>query len=694
MVKTTGGVASGPVSFMKVFNAATEAVKQGGTRRGANMGILRVDHPDILEFITCKLDNKEITNFNISVAITEDFMSAVIDNKEYDLINPRSGKSIAKLSAHEVFDKIVESAWANGEPGIVFIDRINKDNPTPAIGAIESTNPCGEQPLLPFESCNLGSINLDKFIIEKDGKARFNWDELAAVTAAAVRFLDNVIDMNNYPLAQIEANTKANRKIGLGIMGWADALIKIGIPYDTEEALKLAEEVMAFIYTEARSASQLLAKERGPFLNIDKSKYGSGAPLRNATITTIAPTGTISIISGSSSGVEPLFAVNYYRQVLDNTKLIEMHPCFVKRAKEEGFYSEELMRKVAESGSIQHLTEIPEHIKRVFRVAHDISPEFHVKMQAAFQKYTDNAVSKTINFSHEATKEDVKTAYLLAYKLGCKGITIYRDRSRDKQVLNIAGSGSGLELTKIKAYFDNKEMGPLQNLLEESKVPGENTFSLRDENNREIPVADMIKSGVDINGLLCNYLPDYIHNQLLEKLDSKALPRKRPQVIQGQTIKMKTGCGNMFVTINKDQDGKAFEVFCTMGKSGACAASMNETIGRLVSLALRSNIPAEEVYQQLLGIRCHRAEGRGTSRVFSCADAIAKSLKQILDLDVANGALPQEEYFVPGKTDVTEDSAFAFKLMKMGACPGCGGSNIVYNSGCATCYDCGYSDCS
>lgn len=693
MVRTTGGVASGPVSFMKVFNAATEAVKQGGTRRGANMGILRVDHPDILEFITCKRDNKEITNFNISVAVTEEFIEAVLNDRDYDLINPRTGKVVYKISAKMVFDKIVESAWANGEPGFVFIDRINRYNPTPMLGEIESTNPCGEQPLLPFESCNLGSIDIDKFIFEKNGRECINWDELAKITWTAVRFLDNVIDMNNYPLLQIEKRTKANRKIGLGIMGWADALIRLGIPYDSEEALKVAEDVMAFIYTEARAASVALAQERGPFPNITKSIYYPDVKLRNATITTIAPTGTISIIAGCSSGIEPLFAVNYYRNVLDNTKLIEMHPYFVEIAKREGFYSEELMKKVAEVGSISELNEVPEHVRKIFRVAHDISPEYHVKMQAAFQKYTDNAVSKTINFPYDATKEDVRKAYMLAYKLGCKGITIYRDKSRDTQVLNLSmRTIQAKNFKKIKIYYENKEIGTLQDVLAGSKQERKNYVSIRDENGNEVLLEELMKSGVDITQLVSKYLPEYIYNQLTEKVAKEALPRKRPQVINGQTIKMMTGCGALFVTINKDQDNKPFEVFCTIGKCGACATSMNETIGRLISLALRSNIPAEQVYQQLLGIRCNRPEGYGENKIFSCADAIAKSLKKCLELKVNDLSHADDNFYSLQVGHEQEGSCY--NMMKLGACPGCGGCNIVYSSGCATCYDCGYSDCS
>lgn len=436
-VLSTGGIASGPVSFMKVFNSATEAVKQGGTRRGANMGILRVDHPDILEFIASKQDTEELTNFNISVALTEKFMKAVERGDSYDLVNPRTGVKSDSLNAKEVFDKIVEMSWQSGEPGIIFIDRINRDNPTPSEGEVESTNPCGEQPLLPYESCNLGSVNLAKMVCYENGTAKIDWYRLERVVKLAIRFLDNVIDMNRYPLPEIEKMTLKNRKVGLGVMGFADLLIQLRVPYNSDEAMRVAENLMKFMHEKAIEASCELARPRGTFPSWKKSIYSARhLKLRNATLTTIAPTGTLSIIAGCSSGIEPLFAVSYTRTVLDNDKLVEVNPFFEREAREGDFYEKSLMERIASEGSLKNIGEVPENLKRLYVTAHDITPEWHVRMQAAFQRHTDNAVSKTVNFSHDATKEDVRKVFLLAYKDGCKGVTIYRDRSRDKQVLS------------------------------------------------------------------------------------------------------------------------------------------------------------------------------------------------------------------------------------------------------------------
>ncbi|MDH4179781.1 MAG: vitamin B12-dependent ribonucleotide reductase, partial [Armatimonadota bacterium] len=437
IVRTTGGIASGPVSFMKVFNAATEAVKQGGTRRGANMAILRVDHPDIVDFITAKRDTTQLTNFNISVGLTEEFMQAVRDDAEYDLVNPRTRKVVQRRRAREVFDLIVDGAWATGEPGIVFLDRLNSSNPTPELGDIESTNPCGEQPLLPYEACNLGSINLSRFV-KRGERPEIDFDRLARIVRTAVRFLDNVIDVNQYPLERIGEMARGNRKIGLGVMGFADMLIQLGIPYDCEAGLETAGRVMDFIHEQGREASAEVARERGVFPNFGKSIFAEGGPrLRNATVTTIAPTGTLSIIAGCSSGIEPLFAIVYTRRILDGTEMLEVQPLFEKVARDRAFYSERLSKEIGQHKSLASIEAVPEDVRRLFVTAYDISPEWHIRMQAEFQNHTDNAVSKTVNFRNEATLDEIRRVYMLAHELGCKGVTVYRDGSRDSQVLTV-----------------------------------------------------------------------------------------------------------------------------------------------------------------------------------------------------------------------------------------------------------------
>jgi ribonucleoside-diphosphate reductase alpha chain len=629
-VASTSGVASGPISFMKVINAATEAVKQGGTRRGANMGILRVDHPDILEFISSKDDLSELTNFNISVAVTDTFMRAVENDEYYDLLDPRTGKEYyldgkpVRYKAKEIFNIIVEHAWRTGEPGMIFLDKMNESNPLTKVGLYESTNPCGEQPLLPYESCNLGSINLSKMLKVSGQLAvvsgqtslttgmEVDWDKLENTVKKAVHFLDNVIDANNHPLPEIKKNTEANRKIGLGVMGWADMLVELGIPYNSTEAVKLAEEVMRFIQEKSHQDSSEMAKKRGNFPNWEKSTYyEKKVPMRNSTVTTIAPAGTISIIAGCSSGIEPLFAISYVRTVMDNTKMLEVNPFFEKEAKEKGFYNEELMEKIAQKGSIQDpdFIGIPDDVKKVFVVSHDTAPEWHVRMQAAFQKYTDNAVSKTINLPNQATVEDVETAYRLAYELGCKGVTIYRDGSREAQVLS------------------TKSAGPIGKEKEVSEIP---------------PLVG----------------------------EEKITPMERPSSLSGITDKIKTGYGNLYVTINT-LDGKPFEVFAQIGKSGYSTMADTEAICRLISLALRSGISIEQVIEQLIGIGGASPIYQEGGLVMSIPDAIAKVLNKHFGKN-------------KGKN--------SYKDLYMEYCPDCG-AKLEHDSGCLVCRVCGFSKC-
>lgn len=610
-VNSTGGVASGPISFMKVFNMATEAIKQGGSRRGANMGILRIDHPDILSFIDCKADNKEITNFNISVGLTEEFMNAAESGSDYDLVDPHTGKAVKRLNARVVFHKIVDAAWRNGEPGIIFLDRLNRDNIVPEQGNIEATNPCGEQPLLPHESCNLGSINLTKMVKEEDGRATMDWDKLKAVVKKAVHFLDNVITINKYPLKQIEETTKATRKIGLGVMGWADCLLMMGIPYNSDEAVELAETVMTFITEQGREASRELAESRGEFPLFKKSILPQDKPQRNGTITTIAPTGTLSIIGGCSSGVEPVFAYVFIRNIMDGTELLEVNPVLKAELEKRGLYSEELMRRIAKEGTVSHIMELPEDIRRVFVSTHDISPEYHVRMQAAFQRATDNAVSKTVNFSNSASREDVAKVYSLAFSLGCKGVTIYRDGSRDEQVLNIGKVNHG----------------------EKTQKP-------------------------------------------------QITPRPRPDVVTGVTERVKIGCGNLYITVNYDEEGIC-EIFTNTGKAGGCP-SQSEATARLASVALRSGIDVNTIVDQLRGIRCPSTIRQHGLKCTSCPDAIARVIEQEYEKQVALGNwLPLPDTIKP--TAETGDD-------QKGDCPECGGK-LEHESGCVVCRQCGYSKC-
>ncbi|UWG99321.1 vitamin B12-dependent ribonucleotide reductase [Dehalobacter sp. DCM] len=646
MVRSTGGVASGPVSFMKVFNAATEAVKQGGTRRGANMGILRVDHPDILEFIRCKEDNKDINNFNISVAVTETFMRAVEANSHYDLIDPHSGKEVGQLPAKDVFAKIVDHAWRNGEPGIIFVDRMNRDNPTPKVGEIEATNPCGEQPLLPNEACNLGSINLKLMITEKDGQPAIDWERLGYITRLATRFLDDVIDVNQYPLPVIEKMVKGNRKIGLGVMGFADLLILLKIPYTSDEGAAYAEKIMEFIRTESRIESQRLAKERSVFPNFKGSMYDGKIKLRNATLTTIAPTGTISMICSASSGVEPLFAVAYTKTVMDGTALIEVNPLFEEYARKYGFYSHELMAKTAERGTVSGLTEVPQWVQDIFVTAQEIKPEWHIKIQAAFQQYTDNAVSKTINFANSATRDDVAEAFRLAFELGCKGITVYRDGSREQQVLS-AG-------TKDCEKSKETTTPPLSSCQEAEEISK-------------------------------------------KKPQETIVPRPRPPVTVGVTEKIKIGCGNLYVSVNADEKSIC-EVFTNTGRAGGCS-SQSEATSRLISIAMRSGISVDAIIEQIRGIRCPACIRKEGVNVTSCPDAIARVIRKYKDIG-ANGNTAiirrnqAEEHVSPGleKTEKAVIKKAQVAVAIDNACPDCG-MPVNHESGCVVCIHCGYSKC-
>ncbi len=601
-VGTTGGIASGPVSFMKIFNTATEQVKQGGTRRGANMAILRVDHPDIMEFIGCKQNQHALNNFNISVGVTDTFMEAVNKDDNYDLIDPRNKEKAGQLHAGDVYRSLVEQAWENGDPGIIFLDRLNRDNPTPALGDIESTNPCGEQPLLAMESCNLGSIDLSKFITYNGEEPTIDYKRLKDIIGLSVRFLDNTIDMSKYPLEEIDRMVKGNRKIGLGVMGFADLLYQLKIPYNSQNALEMAEDIMGFVQREAHEASKSLARERGVFENFDQSvfKDKNGCAYRNATVTTIAPTGTLSIIAGCSSGVEPLFALSFIRNVMDNDKLLEVNPHFEKIARERGFYQPDLMDTIARRGSIQQMTEIPEDVRKVFVTAHDISPEWHIRMQAAFQKYTDNAVSKTANLPRDATPDDVLKIYNMAYELGCKGVTIYRDGSKENQVL-----------------------------------------SLKDKDH---------STGAEFAGV-----------------------KERPETLYGFTTRIKTGMGQLYITVT-EYDGKPFEVFATIGKSGRSTTAKTEAIGRLISLALRSGVKVENIINQLKGIGGEHPVFQDGGLVLSIPDAIGCVLEKRF---LKDGSYKKNGY---GNSLLGE------------RCPECG-QTVNFEEGCMTCHFCGFHKC-
>ncbi len=575
-VESTGGKASGPVSFMQIYDIAVgKVIAQGGVRQGANMGILAYNHPDVLEFIDAKLDGKTLSNFNISVGVNEEFMEMAEKGQEYDLIDPHTKKALKRVNAKDVLDKIARNAWSTGDPGLIFLDRINRANPTPHIGVIESTNPCGELPLLPWESCNLGSINLYKMIKEEDGKYVIDFQKLEEVVKNGVHFLDNVIDMNKYPIEKIEEMTKANRKIGLGVMGWADMLARLGIPYDSESALKLADQIMEFINMKAKEASVDLAKIRGVFPNFKGSIYDTGRDedkVRNASWTTIAPTGTLSTLANCNGGIEPFFMIVYSRSSIydadgkPTVKMLVENDIFKEVAIKRGFYSAELMEKIAETGSIQHVDGIPEDVKKIFVTSHDISYEWHLRMQSAFQKHVTNAVSKTINFPNNATVEDIKNSYLLAYKLGnIKGVTVYRDGCKQYQVL------SAVETKK-----------------EETKI----------------------ESAEDI---------------ILARLNAP-----RPRKIAGTTDRIETPVGKLYMTINK-ANGRLYEVFLNIGKAGADITADAEGYGRLLSMLFKIGVPPELIIDQLRGIGGSSSIGFGKERVRSLPDGIARVLEMYLE---------------------------------------------------------------
>ncbi len=601
-VGSTGGIASGPISFLKIFNTATEQVKQGGTRRGANMGILRVDHPNIIDFIRAKERDGDLNNFNLSVGLTEKFMQAVENDDEYPLIAPHTGFEKDRLKAREVFSLLVQKAWESGDPGIVFLDRVNRDNPTPDQGEIESTNPCGEQPLLPYEACNLGSINLDWFF-DPGSPDGIDWEGLKTTVHLSTRFLDNVIDSSRYPLDQITEMVRKNRKIGLGVMGWADLLFQLEIPYDSQRALMLAEKIMEFVHKESKSASKILAAERGPFPAYEQSVYASQnlGPYRNATTTTIAPTGTLSIIAGCSSGVEPLFALSFVRQVMDGERLVEVNPHLENALIRTKSHSQKLMEEISRKGSIKNMHFLDEHTREVFVTSMDIAPEYHLKMQAAFQKYTDNAVSKTVNLPHDAAREDIWGIYWMAYELGCKGVTVYRDGCKNSQVL-CTGDG---------------------------------------EKSRE------------------------------KEPEGRMSVRERPDIVYGFTQKVRTGLGELYLTVN-EVDGKPFEVFATIGRSGRSITAKAEAIGRLVSLALRSGIDVRDVVSQLKGIGGEHPVFQKKGLLLSIPDAVGWVL---------------ENRYLQGHSKGSD-----YVGLQHPACPDCG-HKLVFQEGCFVCGACGYTKC-
>ncbi|WP_337171571.1 vitamin B12-dependent ribonucleotide reductase [Gemmatimonas aurantiaca] len=713
MVRSTTGVASGPVSFMQLYDASTDAVKQGGTRRGANMGILRVDHPDVMEFITCKEDLTKITNFNISVGITTKFMEAVKADTDYDLVDPVSQKVTGQLRARDVWDKMILGAWRTGEPGVFFIDEANRYNPVPHLGSYEATNPCGEQPLLPYDVCNLGSINVGHYV----SNGVVDWEAMRRDIALSTHFLDNIIDVNKYPLPEIDALSKRIRRIGLGVMGFADMLVRLGIPYDSPEGVEMGRKVMEFLDVEGKKESERLARERGAFPEWAQSIWGPDETcardangqrirpmqlLRNCNVTTVAPTGTISIIAGCSSGLEPLFAVAFMRNQA-GVMMPDVNEDFVAIAKAEGWYSDELMERIAKTGSVQH-AEVPAKWQAVFNTANNISPEYHIRMQAAYQQHCDSAISKTTNFGFAATVDDVRAIYEMAYDMKCKGVTVYRDGSRDNQVLSTgATQDAAAKREDAKAAVSG----------EAPKADAKAEVALKRE------IGELQGTIAELQNEL-----DRTRKQLFSaeaENASRRGKRARPDVMRGTTIRKETPLGTMFVNITEDEKGQPFEVFLSLGKAGGSAMADAEAIGRLVSLALRSGISVQEIHRQLRGISSDRAVGLGPNKVLSMPDAIGIALetwlreKQGVQQDLLNGGAasvvsgPVNSLQPPVPTPaagvpITRPPHAAEQVQPqiefggvggevfMGTCPDCG-SQLEFAEGCVKCHVCGFSEC-
>ena len=716
MVRSTTGVASGPVSFMELYDASTNAVKQGGTRRGANMGILRVDHPDVLEFIACKEDLTKITNFNISVGITTKFMDAVKADGSYDLYDPSNGTVVGQARARDVWDTMILGAWRTGEPGVFFIDEANRYNPVPHLGAYEATNPCGEQPLLAYDVCNLGSVNVGYYVVN----GQMDWEAMRRDIALSTHFLDNIIDVNKYPLPEIDSLSKRIRRIGLGVMGFADMLVRLGIPYDSAEGVAMGRRVMEFLDVESKKESERLANERGAFPEWARSIWGPDATcardergerirpmqlLRNCNVTTVAPTGTISIIAGCSSGLEPLFAVAFMRNQA-GVMMPDVNEDFVAIAKAEGWYSDALMERIAKTGTVKH-AEVPLRWQAVFNTANNIAPVYHIQMQAAFQQHCDSAISKTTNFGFAATPDDVRAIYEMAYDMKCKGVTVYRDGSRDNQVLS-----TGATADAAAKRDDAKAAGTPEGAKSESGAP--DAAALKRE------LGELQGTMAEVQNEL-DRTKKALFSAEAENANRRG-KRSRPEVMRGTTIRKETPLGVMFVNITEDEKGQPFEVFLNLGKAGGSAMADAEAIGRLISLALRSGISLPEIHRQLRGISSDRAVGLGPNKVLSLPDAVGIALeqwwreKQGVQTDLlAGGAaagmptpvrsmmppVPTPAAGVPITPPAMSGGGALMPSIEfgsgggevfMGTCPDCG-SQLEFAEGCVKCHVCGFSEC-